>query len=86
MKSLAVLMELLAFSSKRDESILFLEHFNIDLLNPKQHKITYSFISTMYSVSLYPKMTRPLKILLDSATLINNIHYYCKIRNITVKG
>ena len=47
--------------------------FNIDLLNSNNHKPTEEFISTMYSLSLFPRITRPSKITLNSATLIDNI-------------
>jgi len=45
--------------------------FNIDLLNPHNHKRTEDFINTVFS--LYPQITRPSRITSHCATLIDNI-------------
>lgn len=47
--------------------------FNIDLLNPNNHRPTKEFIDMMYSLSLYPKITRPSQITSLIVTLIDNI-------------
>ncbi len=47
--------------------------FNIDLLNPNGHQKTTEFIQTMYSNSLFPVITKPSRITIDTATLIDNI-------------
>lgn len=47
--------------------------FNIDLLNPKGHKLTNDFLELMYSMSLYPTITKPSRITTHSASLIDNI-------------
>ncbi len=47
--------------------------FNIDFLNPNKHKMTNDFINTIYSMNLYPKITRPTRITSHCATLIDNI-------------
>ena len=47
--------------------------YNIDLLNPNKHRMTDKFINTLYSLSLYPKITRPSRITSHCATLIDNI-------------
>ena len=47
--------------------------YNIDLLNPNKHRMTDEFINTLYSLSLYPKITRPSRITSHCATLIDNI-------------
>ena len=43
------------------------------LLNPNKQKMTYEFINTMHSMSLYPKITRPSRITPHCATLIDNM-------------
>ncbi len=48
-------------------------NFNIDLLNPNNHKITDEFINTVYSLSLFRKITRPSRITSHCATLIDDI-------------
>ena len=47
--------------------------FNIDLIYSNNHKPTEEFINTMYRLSLFPRITRPSRITLNSATLIDNI-------------
>lgn len=44
--------------------------FNIDLLNPNNHKLTEEFIETLYS---FPTITKPTRITGNGATLIDNI-------------
>ena len=48
--------------------------FNIDLLNPKNNILIDEFTATMYSMSLYPIITKPTRITTHSATLIDNIY------------
>lgn len=45
---------------------------NIDLLNPKKHKLTEDFINTMYGMGLYPTITRLSINTCHSTTLIHN--------------
>lgn len=45
-------------------------YFSIDLLNINKHKMTEEFINTMYSLSMYQKITRPITS--HCATLIDN--------------
>lgn len=59
--------------------------FNIDLLNHNKHKPTDKFIDTMYSISLFTKITRPSRITSHSTTLIDNI-FTNDIDNNTVSG
>ena len=61
------------FTNKSHKTIFICGDFNIDLLNPNKHKMTDDFINTVYSMSLYPKITRPSKIASHCATLIDNI-------------
>ncbi len=58
--------------------------FNIDLLNPQGHMGTTDFINTMYSIGLFPRITKPSRITRSSATLIDNI--YSNIIDATVGG
>lgn len=44
--------------------------FNIDLKRFKQHKPTEDFLNTMYSYTLFLKITKPTKITSYCATLI----------------
>ena len=49
--------------------------FNVDLLNPHGNpKITH-FLNTRYSNSLFPLITKPSRITVDTATLIDNIFF-----------
>ncbi len=57
--------------------------FNIDLLNPKKNRMTEDFLNTLYSFSLYPKITRPSRITSHCATLIDNIFTNVLDNNIT---
>ncbi|XP_061139602.1 uncharacterized protein LOC133157239 [Syngnathus typhle] len=47
--------------------------YNIDLLNPLQLTPVTEFINLMYSMSLYPGISRPTRITSHSATIIDNI-------------
>ena len=72
--------------SKTNQKVVFIcGDFNIDLLNPNKHKMTDEFINTMYSMSLYPKITRPSRITSHCATLIDNI-FTNDIENNTMSG
>ena len=59
--------------------------FNIDLLNSHNHKPTEEFINTMYSLSLFPRITRPSRITHNSATLIDDI-FTNILNNNTISG
>ena len=72
--------------SKTNQKVIFIYgDFNIDLLNPNKHKMTDEFINTIYSMSLYPKITRPSRITTHCATVIDNI-FTIEIENNTVSG
>ena len=43
------------YTMSKQKVIFICGDFNIDLLNPNNHKPTEDFINTMYSLSLYPK-------------------------------
>ena len=56
--------------TKSLQKIMFIcGDYNIDLLNPNKHKMTEHFINTLYSMGLYPKITRPSRITSHSATV-----------------
>lgn len=59
--------------------------FNIDLLNPNKQRITDEFINTLFSLGLYPQITKPSRITTYSATLIDNI-FSNEIENNIVGG
>ncbi|XP_024116978.1 uncharacterized protein LOC112138628 [Oryzias melastigma] len=61
------------FHSQNNKILFICGDFNIDLINPGNHKATDDFISRMYSMSLYPTITRPSRITAQSTTLIDNI-------------
>lgn len=71
---------------KTRQKVMFIcGDFNIDLLNPNNHKMTEDFINTVFSLGLYPQITRPSRITSHSATLIDNI-FTNIIQNNTVSG
>ena len=58
--------------------------FNIDLLQHETHDCVRQFLDLMYSIGLYPLITKPTRISQNTATLIDNIfttdieqHYTC---------
>ena len=72
--------------TNNNQKVMFIcGDFNIDLLNPNKHKMTDDFINPLYSLSLYPRITRPTRITSHSATLIDNI-FTNDIDNNTVSG
>ena len=74
-----------SFSMMSQKVTFICGDFNIDLLNPNKNKMTDEFLNTMYSLSLYPKITRPSRITSHSSTLIDNI-FTNDIENNTVSG
>ena len=61
------------FTKTNHKTMFICGDYNIDLLNPNKHRKTDEFINTLYSLSLYPKITRPSRITSHCATLIDNI-------------
>ena len=47
--------------------------FNIDLMKQDTHSHTTQYLDTMFSMGLYPLITKPSRITTHSATLIDNI-------------
>lgn len=46
---------------------------NIDLLNPNKHKQTDEFFDALFSMSLFPMITKPSRVTSHCATLIDNL-------------
>lgn len=64
------------------KNVFFCGDFNIDLLNPNNHKKT-DFINTLYSLSMHPTITRPSRATSHCATLIDNIFTNVMDTNLT---
>lgn len=62
--------------------IIVCEDFNIDLLNPQWTK-TINFIYSMFCMGLYPSITHPSVITVNTATLIDNIFTNVTEGNVT---
>lgn len=58
------------FSVISNKKILICGDYNIDLINPNKHSSTDDFINRMYSMSLYPTITRPSRFTSHSAILM----------------
>ena len=62
------------FGNIKNNKVLYLcGDYNIDLIKENSHKQTKQFIDTMFSVGLFPLITKPSRITNHSATLIDNI-------------
>ena len=62
------------YADTNNKKMLFVcGDFNIDLFNTSKNYSTAEFINAMYTMSLYPSITRPTRITKHSATLIDNI-------------
>lgn len=73
------------FSAVNDKPLFICGDYNIDLLNPNNHKPTSEFIDLMYGMSFFPLITKPSRITSHCATLIDNI-FTNNISNNTVNG
>ena len=56
-----------------NKTIFVCGDFNIDILKQDRHPSTKHFIDIIYSLGLYPLITKPTRITKDTATLIDNI-------------
>ena len=61
------------FSNTNQKVHFICGDYNIDLLNPNKHKLTDDFSELMYSMGLFPTITKPSRITSHSATLIDHI-------------
>ena len=61
------------FMNIANKNIFICGDFNIDLLNPSNHRSTEDFINAMQSMSLLPTITKPTRVTSHSATIIDNI-------------
>lgn len=72
-----------SMATNTEQKVTFLcGDYNIDLLNPNKLTPIEKFMDAMYSRSLYPTITKPSRITVHSATLIDNIFTNNLIDNI----
>lgn len=57
----------------KEKMIFVCGDFNIDLMKSNEHAKTKEFVDIMFSLSFYPLIGKPSRIIKDSATLIDNI-------------
>ena len=65
--------QLIAFLTKKNNDILILGDFNIDLLKSQNHLLTSEFLDTLSSYNFLPLITKPTRITSTTSTLIDNI-------------
>lgn len=70
------------FATRTDKINFICGDVSVDLLNPDKHKMTDEFINTVYSLSLFPLITR---ITSHCAILVVNI-FTSDILNKTISG
>lgn len=58
--------------SEINKTLFICGDFDNDILNPNKHNTTDEFINTTYSMSLFPRITRPSTITSHCATLVDN--------------
>ena len=73
------------FANNAKRNVIICGDYNIDLLKVKKHKLTAEFIDTMFSMNMYPLITKPTRITAYSATLIDNI-FTNILDNSTISG
>ena len=61
------------YASKINKNIIICGDYNIDLLNTINHTSTQDFTDTMFSLHLYPLVSKPTRITSHTATVIDNI-------------
>ena len=61
------------FDTFRNKVLYLVGDFNIDLIKEQSHNQTKNFINTIFSMGLYPIITKPTRFDGHSATLIDNI-------------
>ena len=61
------------FSSVVNKKMYLCGDFNIDLLKYEDHELTRTFVDTLFSLGLFPLITKPTRITDISETLIDNI-------------
>ena len=65
--------EILSTIKNENKLTYFLGDFNINLLNIEKHQDSQEFVDMMYSQTLFPNITKPTRVTMKSATLIDNI-------------
>lgn len=58
------------FAKSEQKVLFFCGEFDINLLNQSKHSATDEFTTAMYSMGLYPMITKPSRITSHSPTLI----------------
>ena len=61
------------FGNFKNKILYVCGDFNINLLKEDMHVQTRQFLDTMFSMGLFPLITKPSRIMSHSATLIDNI-------------
>ena len=59
--------------TRENELCYFLGDLNIDLLKHENHSPTSDVLDIMYSYSMFPLITKPIRVTKDTATLIDHI-------------
>ena len=60
-------------NNPHNKTIFLCGDFDINILKQSRHLSTKHFIDIIYSLGLYPRITKPTRISKDTATLIDNI-------------
>lgn len=64
----------LMFNINSKKDVIICGDFNVNFLKANNHKATREFIEELFSINLYPLITKPSRITERSATLIDNIY------------
>ena len=60
--------------------------FNVNLLNSESHELTSTFVETLFSYSFVPLITKPTRVGVNCATLIDNIFTNSAVQNEIIPG
>ena len=67
------LTNILDMIKSENKSSYLLGDYNLNLINAENHDPTQEFLDLMYSYALFPCITKPTRVTINSATLIDNI-------------
>ena len=65
--------DILNVANRENKLIYLLGDINIDFLKTDEHSPTSSFVDTLYSYNVFPLITKPTRVIKNSATLIDHI-------------
>ena len=65
--------ELLSKTHSKNNLLYVMGDFNINLINVDKHIGTHDFLDIIYENTLFPAITKPTRVTINSATLIDNI-------------